>query len=406
MLYIPPRPDRKRSFSPLLTTSIALIFAFSAASPAALADTRPEVIWEAQSNDCYFSWQDTNPDSSVAYGIVEAPAESDHRCELTLTGPGQFTTAQITVTAGPGVAYLAEAGTYQYRLVDTITRSTSDGTILVTGAPALPTPGPGSMTGSECIRSFENRTVAGHLAVYNTGWNVVTAAPAATCGSTATANSAPYAAESTGVQTQVALVEPFGLTLTKVATKNEEAVTSALVGDEIVYLFTLANTGSVPWTVVINDPLPGLGPVVCPADVLDPATKMICSADYIVSAADADSSKLTNTAFAVGTDTARSTATGASWSSIEQSVTIDIVRPVAAEPTPTSLTATASPTTPPAPATPERDLPTSTGTTGALAKTGTDVRLATTIWAIAGVLVGCAFMITALRRRNLPLDDE
>ncbi len=114
-----------------------------------------------------------------------------------------------------------------------------------------------------------------------------------------------------------------------------------------------------------------------------PPQKLICSADYIVSAADADSSKLTNTFRSVGTGHRALDCHGSVMVEHRAERHDRIVRPVAAEPNlPRSQLQ-------------HLRLPLRTRYSGArsanlhgydrcMAKTGTDVRLATTIWAIAG----------------------
>ncbi len=83
------------------------------------------------------------------------------------------------------------------------------------------------------------------------------------------------------------------------------------VGDTIAYSFLVANRGNVSLTSVsVTDAK--AGPVSCPQQTLAPQTTTTCTADtvYVITAADADTGAVDNTATAVGTPPGGSTTTG------------------------------------------------------------------------------------------------
>ncbi len=74
------------------------------------------------------------------------------------------------------------------------------------------------------------------------------------------------------------------------------------VGEQIDYSFAVTNTGNAILTDVgVSDPLPGLGPVTCPATTLGLAGSMTCTASYVVTQADVDTgAPILNSAMATG----------------------------------------------------------------------------------------------------------
>ncbi|MEA2715684.1 MAG: hypothetical protein QOI99_1, partial [Actinomycetota bacterium] len=76
----------------------------------------------------------------------------------------------------------------------------------------------------------------------------------------------------------------------------------ANAGEQITYSFRVSNDGNVTITgTAVVDPLPGLGPVTCPATTLAPRDEMTCTAaPYVVSQADVDSGIIRNTATVEG----------------------------------------------------------------------------------------------------------
>ena len=73
-------------------------------------------------------------------------------------------------------------------------------------------------------------------------------------------------------------------------------------GQNVTYSFVVTNTGNVTLTGVgVSDPLPGLGPITCPAATLLPGIATTCTATYVVTAADMNAGSILNTAAAHGT---------------------------------------------------------------------------------------------------------
>ncbi|MFF2662900.1 hypothetical protein ACFVUH_36800, partial [Kitasatospora sp. NPDC058032] len=72
------------------------------------------------------------------------------------------------------------------------------------------------------------------------------------------------------------------------------------VGTPVPYDFVVTNAGTVPIdNLGVNDPK--VGPVSCPVSTLAPHTTVTCTATYLVTAADAQSGHIANTAVATGT---------------------------------------------------------------------------------------------------------
>lgn len=310
-----PRFTRSRPVRRVLLGLVLGVTLLALPSPATAASTL-EPLWEAQAGGCSFSWQDSTTDSGVAYGIVESPAESNVSCELTLSDASRRIIATVAVANGPGVIYVTAPGDYTYTLIDQNLNADAIGAVTLSGIPNLNQPGIGSATDAGCVRSLEKRSIPGHLATYTTGWNIVTSASSSTCSSGVGGSRSPYYLGSASeVRTQVALLDPYGITLTKSATHNGTVVTSANVGDQIVYQFTVANTGLIPWTVTVTDPLPGVGAVSCPAATLSPGDVVTCTAPYSVTDSDLTLGSVANTATATGIDNVRFNATDASTKS-------------------------------------------------------------------------------------------
>ncbi|MFE7487804.1 hypothetical protein [Kitasatospora sp. NPDC057541] len=72
------------------------------------------------------------------------------------------------------------------------------------------------------------------------------------------------------------------------------------VGTPVPYDFVVTNAGTVPIdNLGVNDPK--VGPVSCPVSTLAPGATVTCTATYLVTAADAQSGHIANTAVATGT---------------------------------------------------------------------------------------------------------
>ena len=83
------------------------------------------------------------------------------------------------------------------------------------------------------------------------------------------------------------------------------SVTAA--GETVTYSMVVTNTGNVTLTgIVVDDPLPGLSPVNCPATTLTPGATTTCTASYDAAQSDIDNGSWSN----VATATATATATG------------------------------------------------------------------------------------------------
>ncbi|MGW4379444.1 DUF7507 domain-containing protein [Kitasatospora sp. NPDC004531] len=74
------------------------------------------------------------------------------------------------------------------------------------------------------------------------------------------------------------------------------------LGDTVGYTYTVTNTGTAPVhsLLVVDD---RVASVVCQATVLEPGRSTVCRGSYVVTAADVQAGRVTNTAHAEGTDT-------------------------------------------------------------------------------------------------------
>ena len=83
--------------------------------------------------------------------------------------------------------------------------------------------------------------------------------------------------------------------------KTATPTTVATAGEPIAYTFLVTNTGNVTLhDVAVNDPLPGLTAVNCPATILAPGASTLCTAGYVTTQADIDAAGIHNTATAEG----------------------------------------------------------------------------------------------------------
>ncbi|WP_285462408.1 hypothetical protein [Agromyces sp. NBRC 114283] len=88
--------------------------------------------------------------------------------------------------------------------------------------------------------------------------------------------------------------------------KSVSPAEGGAAGDEIVYTFTVRNTGNVTLTEVTIDEgdfsgTGPLGPIVCPDAALAPNRALECTASYVLTQADVDAGGVTNSATATAT---------------------------------------------------------------------------------------------------------
>ncbi|KQY78056.1 hypothetical protein ASD13_05215 [Microbacterium sp. Root1433D1] len=333
------------------TAATALMLGgMTATLAASAAFAAPAVSWEAQTNSCFFSWQDTDPATGIAYAIVENNDPS-HLCHLQVTARATGALiAEVVATNTPAVVYIAAAGRYDYALFDDTVGSGALGAIAFTGTPAVPAMPSGTVTTNGCVVGLQQRSVVGHLATYASGFNVQQNSAGVACTHTVTSSPAIASAYSAAITTnmvQIAVPDPFGLNLTKsMVDEAGTAITTANEGDIVTYVFAVDNTSFMPLEFSVQDPLPGLSSVSCPANTVDANSRVTCTATYVVSAADASVGAVSNTATVHGIDTVRPNATGAaipdSSSSARVTVASASVIPAvvpSAAPTPPSMLA-------------------------------------------------------------------
>lgn len=293
----------------------------------------PPLVFQAEVGTCFLSSQDTDPATGIAYFIVED--NGTHTCQLVLTVLATGVTAvDVTITNTQAVIYAAAAATYGYNFSDLTIGSLAGSSIPVTGSPALPSlpPPPLSTTGAGCTRALVNRSILGHLATHNTGWNVVSNVSATNCTNQVNSghgNPSTYSGTVATDLVQVAIPDPFGIKLDKSAN-----VTGAVQGQTVTYSYLVTNTGFVPWaSVTIQDGHTGLSAITCPPGTLAPGTSKTCTATYAVTQR---SGTVTNTATASGVDTARANPTGSTITSNPSTASFDVVSPASTTTTPAS----------------------------------------------------------------------
>jgi len=102
----------------------------------------------------------------------------------------------------------------------------------------------------------------------------------------------------TGEQTKVITIDPAPGVRVK---KTAKYTGPAEAGTEVEYEFLVTNTGNVTLIgVTVTDPMKGLKMNPCPASVLLPGASMVCTAEYVVTQADADAKGVHNVATATG----------------------------------------------------------------------------------------------------------
>jgi uncharacterized repeat protein (TIGR01451 family) len=80
--------------------------------------------------------------------------------------------------------------------------------------------------------------------------------------------------------------------------KSADVASYSRAGEEILYIYTVRNTGPALVSYSVSDPLPGLSPVNCPSIVLVARADAICSATYVTTQADVDRGSIQNHATA------------------------------------------------------------------------------------------------------------
>ena len=164
--------------------------------------------------------------------------------------------------------------------------------------PGLPGLAPGS---SETCRADETHTVT--QADLDAGEVTDTATATGTDTTGATTNPSP---PSTATVPTVPAAPT--VTIDKIADASTGDTHSLTVGETIAYAYLVTNTGNVDLTsLAVNDPT--LGAVTCPTLIwpgLAPAASETCTADetHTVTQADVDAGEVSDTATAVGIDTA------------------------------------------------------------------------------------------------------
>lgn len=104
------------------------------------------------------------------------------------------------------------------------------------------------------------------------------------------------------------------------------------LGETVTYSFAVTNTGGQALiNVVINDPLPGLGPITCPAvPVFAVGQSITCTAPYTATAADVTAGRINNTATVTanpqGGGTAVSSTSSAVVTTLNQTPDIELVK--------------------------------------------------------------------------------
>jgi uncharacterized repeat protein (TIGR01451 family) len=84
--------------------------------------------------------------------------------------------------------------------------------------------------------------------------------------------------------------------------KSASASTFAVRGAEVLYDYTVTNTGNVTLhSVGVTDPMPGLSSVSCPSSTLQPGASETCTATYTTGDGDVNKGSITNTGTASGT---------------------------------------------------------------------------------------------------------
>jgi uncharacterized repeat protein (TIGR01451 family) len=87
-----------------------------------------------------------------------------------------------------------------------------------------------------------------------------------------------------------------------IAIKKSASLKTGKPGQTVHYHYVVTNTGNVSLTSVkVNDKLPGLSAVSCPAATLNPGQDETCTASYTLTQADSNAGKVVNTATATGT---------------------------------------------------------------------------------------------------------
>ena len=254
-------------------------------------------------------------DTATAVGSDTAGATSPVSSPSTATIPAEaaqptVSLVKIAAASTGDTRSLTVGETIVYAYVVTNTGDVDLASVAVNdptlGAVTCPTPvSPGLAPGaSETCRADETRTLtqadvdAGDVA------DTATAVGVDTAGGTT-----PTSAPSTDVIPQPATPLVAVAKTATVAPAADQA--AAEVGDSISYAYTVTNVGNVDLaSVAVNDPT--LGPVTCPTPVwpgLAPAASETCRADetHTVTQADVDAGQVTDTATAVGSDTAGAT---------------------------------------------------------------------------------------------------
>ncbi len=142
----------------------------------------------------------------------------------------------------------------------------------------------------------------------------------------------PFSSNNSSTTTPINQSQSISLTKT-VAITTDAAPTGASLGDVQTFSFLVTNTGNVTLsTITVNDLLPGLSSVSCPATSLVPNASTTCTATRVISQANVNAGMVTNTATVSGRPPSGAVVTSASSSTstpIAQTKNLTLTKSVA-----------------------------------------------------------------------------